>query len=62
MNTKEVYKYLARRQDTLKGEINEIKDFLKNEYLPRCVRSQSENLLRSKQQELVAIDSILEGV
>ena len=62
MNTKEAYKYLARRQDTLRGEINEIKDFLKNEYLPRSVRSQSENLLRSKQQELVAIDSILEGV
>ena len=62
MNTKKAYKYLARRQDTLRGEINEIKDFLKNEHLPRSVRSQSENLLRSKQQELVAIDSILEGV
>lgn len=62
MNTKEAYKYLTRRQNALKGEINEIKDFLKNEHLPRWVRHQSENLLRSKQQELVAIDCILEGV
>ncbi len=59
MNNKKAYEFLTCRQGILKGEIEELEDFV-NKCLVRFAKVQAENLISKKRRELVAINAILE--
>lgn len=58
MNTTKAYEFLICRQGILKGEIEELEDFVKK-CAVRFAKVQAENLIDKKRQELVALNAIL---